>query len=74
MPPVHLASRSHRSRTWRLPLGDGRVPCPTEGVCGVERCLICTDFVGYVDGAVICHHALGRAFPSTARRPEGAVS
>jgi hypothetical protein len=42
------------------------VPCPVNAVCGVERCLACPDFVGYVDGAVICHHTLGAA----ARRGE----
>lgn len=74
MPPVHLGFRTRRSRTWRLPLGDGRVPCPVDGVCGVEQCLVCPDFVGYVDGAVICHHTLGPRLAVAVAESKRAVS
>jgi hypothetical protein len=43
-----------RAETWRLPVGEGRVACPSMGSADVERCLSCGHFVGYVDGAVIC--------------------
>jgi hypothetical protein len=51
-------------RTWRLPLGEGRVACPTLGSCDVERCLACPSFIGYIDGAIICN----RDWPSPVRR------
>jgi hypothetical protein len=55
------------TRTWRLPLGEGRVACPTVGSCDVERCLSCSAFIGYLDGAVIC----SREWPEPPRRRRG---
>jgi hypothetical protein len=42
------------AQTWRLPIGDGRVACPLGGSADVERCMSCGNFIGYVEGAVIC--------------------
>jgi len=55
-----------RSETWHLPLGDGRVECPARGFIGVERCIACGFFVGYVDGAVLCTRTR-RSRPSPTR-------